>query len=389
MNNINELNEELRSILATEGALSEEQCIRQNEIETEIRDLEAAKRDADTRAAITARLDKPSFGAVTVKDNDTRSEGARFADWAIAGDTRALAGLGNTGAAGEDKLLPLDLQSEMIKVLNGVPGIRSAVDVRSYGHDVQIARVASRPTITGMTGEAEDYNAIAGSFDQIRSYAFKSTAQTAITEELMQDSRPAVLAEIMEAQMEAHSLYWDKQFAVDGVGGANGPEAIFDDSVVGLNVHETASVNAFNVDDLYEAALVTLPAQYRGPGMSIVCHPTVEAALRLERDTTGRFSLLGQANGTDAGIPGSTVAGMPIVISTNAPTLDEAQDGAKPVAMLLNKASYRIFDRMPMSTLRDEFSLSATGQVNFLSKMRSDGRWLAPWRSVAINLKSS
>ncbi len=82
----------------------------------------------------------------------------------------------------------------------------------------------------------------------------------------------------------------------------------------------------------------------------------------------------------------TTEGDMPIVISTNAPTLDEAADGSVPAAMLMNKASYRIFDRMPMTTLRDEFSLSATGQVNFLSKMRSDGRWLAPWRSVAINL---
>jgi hypothetical protein len=55
--------------------------------------------------------------------------------------------------------------------------------------------------------------------------------------------------------------------------------------------------------------------------------------------------------------------------------------------MMLEKSSYRIFDRMPLRTLRDELTASATGQVKFLSKMRSDGRWLAPWRSVAINVK--
>lgn len=386
MNNRNELQTELRSILEAEGALTEDQSTRAEAIELELANLDAEERSANVRAKAEARLNRGSFQATDVKVMDSRSDTDRFADWAVAGDTRALEGLGNSGTGGEGNLLPLDLQSEMVKVLNGVPGIRSAVDVRTYGHDVQIARVASRPTITGMTGEAVEYNKVASEFDQVRSYAFKSTAQTAITEELMQDSRPAVLAEIMEAQMEAHSLYWDKQFATAGVGAANGPEAIFDAAVPGLNVHTSATTGKIAVDDLYQAALVTLPAQYRGPGMSIVCHPTVEAALRLERDEDGRFSLLGQATGTDAGIPGSTVAGMPIVISTNAPTLDEAADGSVPAAMLMNKASYRIFDRMPLSTLRDEFSLSSTGQVNFLSKMRSDGRWLAPWRSVAINL---
>ena len=386
MNNINDLNNELRSILETEGALTDEQVARVDAIETEISDLETEKRNADARAKAEARLAKPSFASVTVKDNDTRSETERFADWAIGGDTRALAGLGNTGTGGEGNLLPLDLQTELVGILNGVPGIRGAVDVRSYGYDVEIARVASRPTITSYTGEAEDYNTVAPTFDQVRSYAFKSTAQTAISEELMQDSRPAVLSEIMESQMEAHSLFWDKQFAVAGAGGSNGPEKIFDATVAGINTFTTGSAGVLSADDILEASLVALPAQYRGGQMSIVCHPEVEHMLRSERDTTGRYSLLGQANGTDAGVPGGTVAGVPIVISTNAPTLAEAADGSVPVAMLLNKQSYRVFDRMPMSTLRDEYSLSASGQVNFLSKMRSDGRWIAPWRSVAITL---
>ncbi len=385
-NSTTDLNTELRGILETEGALTDEQVARVDVIETELAALESEARSANARATAEARLNKPSFSSNDVKVVDTRSETDRFADWAIGGDTRALAGLGNSGTSGEGNLLPLDLQSELVGILNGVPGIRQVVDVRSYGYDVEIARVASRPSITSYTGEAADYDAIQGSFDQIRSYAFKSTAQTAITEELMQDSRPAVLTEIMEAQMAAHALFWDKKFATDGEGGSTGPEAIFDSSVAGLNTMDTASSGVVTADDVLKAALVALPAQYRGGAMSIVCHPEVEHMLRTERDETGRFSLLGQAAGTDAGVPGTTVAGMPIAISTNAPTLAEAADGSVPVAMLLNKASYRIFDRMPMSTMRDEFSLSASGQVNFLSKMRSDGRWLAPWRSVAISL---
>lgn len=383
--NINDLNTELRSILDTDGALTDEQVARVDEIETLLADAETAQRSADARAKAEARLSKATFTRnADVKVVDSRSETEAFADWAIGGDTRALQISGN--AAGEGNLIPLDLQSEMVKILNGVPGIRQAVDVRSYGHDVEIARVASRPALTSFTGETVAYDNIEGSFDKVRSYAFKSAASTTLSEELMQDSRPAVLAEVLEAQTEAHSLFWDKQYAVDGVGGANGPEAIFDATVSGLNVHTSSSTGVVSIDDIYEMYLKTLPAQYRGGNFSLVMHPTVEAELRLERDTTGRFSLLGQATGTDAGLPGSTVAGLPIVISTNAPTMDDAVAGNAPAVMLLEKSSYRIFDRMPMTTQRDEFSAGATGQVIFRSKMRSDGRWLAPWRSVALNV---
>jgi len=385
-NEINDLQTELRGILETEGALTDEQVARVDAIETELAGLESEARSADARAKAEARLSKGNFsGGFSVKA-DTRSDVERFADWAIGGDTRALS---NGGASGEGNLLPLDLQNELVKKLNGVPGIRQAVDVRTYGHDVEIARVASRPTITGFTGEEVAYGNFDPSFDKVRSYAFKSAVQTLISEELMQDARPAVLAEIMEAQMKAHALFWDKQYAVDGAGSSTGPEAIFDDSVADLNVMDTAAVDTITIDDLYTAYLEALPAQYRGGSFSWVMHPTVEAVLRTERDTTGRFSLLGQANGTDAGLPGSTIAGIPVVISTNAPTLATAQAGTAPAVMMMEKSAYRIFDRMPLLTQRDEFSYGATGQVAFRSKMRSDGRWLAPWTSVAVNLKQA
>ena len=386
MNNINDLNNELRSILETEGALTDEQVARVDAIETELAGLETEARSADARAKAEARLSKGNFSGGFAAKAETRSEIERFADWAIAGDTRALS---NGGPNGEGNLLPLDLQNELVGKLNGLPGIRQAVDVRTYGYDVEIARVASRPTITSFTGETVAYGDLTGSFDSVRSYAFKSAVETLISEELMQDSRPAVLTEIMDQQMAAHALFWDAQYAVDGVGGANGPEAIFDDAVTGLNVMDTAAIDSITIDDLYTAYLEALPAQYRGGSFSFVMHPSVEAVLRTERDTTGRFSLLGQATGTDAGLPGSTIAGIPVVISTNAPTLADAQAGTAPAVMMLDKSSYRIFDRMPLITQRDEFSYGNTGQVAFRSKMRSDGRWLAPWRSVCINLKQA
>ena len=376
-----DLNNELRSILDAEGALTDDQVLRVDAIETELSGLEADERSNAARAKAEARLNTASFAAPAA-DVDVRSDMDRYADWAIAGkQDRALT------TSADSVLVPFDLQSELVTILNGVAGARQCVDVKTIGHDVEIARVASRPVITSYTGETEGYGDVESTFDSVRSYAFKSTAISTITEELMQDSRPAVLAEIMEAQMAAHGMFWDGEFLVSGVGGADGPEAIFNAAQTGLNNIDTATSGEISLDDLLVAALEALPAQYRGGNFSFLMHPTTESVLRREKDESGRFQLLAQANGTDAGMPGSTIHGVPVVISTNAPTLADAVSGGVPAVMMLEKSSYRIFDRMPLSTMRDEYTGASTGQVKFLSKMRSDGRWLAPWRSVAINVK--
>ena len=377
----NSLNNELRDILETEGALTDEQVARVDAIEADLSAMEADERSAAARAKAEERLNRPTF-QTPAATGDLKSDYERFADWAIAGKEDRTLDTGNDGV-----LVPFDLQSELVKILNGVAGARQCVDVRTVGYDVEIARVASRPSITGFTGESADYGDQESTFDSVRSYAFKSTAITTITEELMQDSRPAVLAEVMEAQMASHGLFWDGQYLVDGVGGSNGPEAIFNSSQTGLNNTLTATSGEIALDDLLVAALEGLPAQYRGGNFSFLMHPTVESVLRREKDEAGRFQLMPQATGNDSTVPGSTIHGIPVVISTQAPTLDEAVAGSAPAVMMLEKSSYRIFDRMPLRTMRDEYTGASKGQVKFLSKMRSDGRWLAPWRSVAISIK--
>lgn len=379
--NKTELNNELRDILETEGSLSNEQVSRVESIETELAGLEADERSAAARATAEERLNRPSFGTPEVT-GDIRSDYERFADWAISGKEDRTLSNGSDGV-----LVPLDLQNELVKQLNGVAGARQCVDVKTVGYDVEIARVASRPSITGYTGETVAYNDVESTFDSVRSYAFKSTAITTITEELMQDSRPAVLAEIMEAQMAAHGLFWDGEFCVNGAGGSTGPEAIFNGAQAGLNNILTDTSGEISLDDLLVAALEGLPAQYRGGNFSFLMHPTVESVLRREKDEQGRFQLMPQSTGNDSSMPGSTIHGIPVVISTQAPDLTEAVAGNAPAVMMLEKSSYRVFDRMPLRTMRDEYTGASTGQVKFLSKMRSDGRWLAPWRSVAISIK--
>ncbi|MDB4628060.1 phage major capsid protein [bacterium] len=393
-NETQELNTELRTILESEGSLTEDQVARVETIEAKLDAIELEAREHAAREKAEARLAKPRFDNLTTNltvPSNTLAE--RYAAWALAGaEMRGTDGIhvAGTDAAG-GYLVPMDLQNELVTIINGVPGARQAVESRTYGFDVEIARVASLPTITAFTGEAQLYDPIDVDFDtNVRSYAHKSSVESYISEELAQDARPAVIQEILGSHVNSHGLFWDKQYLVDGAGGSNGPEAIFDATVTNLNVMETAAVDTVTLDDLFVAYLETLPAQYRAGSFSWVMHPTVESVLRRERDNQDRFQLMAQSTGTDATLPGSTIAGIPIVISTNCPTYDECKaDNTKIAVMLMERSSYRIFDRMPFMTQRDEFTKGNTGQVVFRSKMRSDGRWLAPFRSVGIKLKAS
>jgi len=391
MDKIKELEAELRSILETEGALTEEQVARADDVEKELDELVTEKRSQETRERLETRLSKGKFEFTNVGADD-KSAIQRYADWALTGAEYRAAGDHSTSTSTDGQggyLVPLDLQNELVKKMNGVAAARQVCDVRNYGFDVEIARVAERPTIVDFTGEGGDYDAIGVTFDDVRSYAFKSAAESYITEELLQDARPEVVAEILESHAEAHGLFWDGQYLNSGAGGANGPDKIFNSNQTGLNVHESETNDAIELDDLYAAYFETLPAQYRNGNFAWICHPTVEAVLRTENDLVGRKQLEPQAQGTAATntLFSTTVLGMPLYVSTQAPTYAAAQASADvPAIMLIEKSSYRIFDRLPFITQRDEYSKGSQGKVIFRSKMRSDGKWIAPWRSLAIKL---
>ena len=392
--NKKDMEKELRDILESEGVLTEEQVSRVESIEENLDTIESSERNERGRRIAEQRLSKRSFGIgdknASVIESDTQAQYRAYCDWMVTGDSRALGDQTTTPDAAGGYLVPLDLQDEIVTKLLGQTGVRQAVDSRTYGFDVEIATVSDLPTITNFTGEGTAYDAVGVTFGNVRSYAFKSTAESYISEELMQDNRPSAVAAILDAHTQAHGGFWDKQFAVDGAGSASGPEALMSTATTGMNVHESETADVIVLKDLLEAYYETLPAQYRGESFSWVMHPTVEAVLRTEADGNDRNRLMVQSLATDAGVPSNNILGMPIIISTNAPTYTEAKVSASNVAavMLTARSSYRIFDRLPYTTQRDEFSKGSEGKTIFRSHMRSDARWLAPYKSVAIKLKA-
>lgn len=70
-----------------------------------------------------------------------------------------------------------------------------------------------------------------------------------------------------------------------------------------------------------------------------------------------------------------TILGLPVAVSNNLPSKSDGNVAA----MLMHTEDYGIFDRVGFSQLVDPYTDSANGEVRYLTRMRSDGRWLRPF----------
>ena len=75
-----------------------------------------------------------------------------------------------------------------------------------------------------------------------------------------------------------------------------------------------------------------------------------------------------------------TILGLPVSVSNNLPV---AATG-NVAAVLVHTEDFGIFDRSGFSQLLDPYTDSAAGEVRYLTRMRSDGRWLRPFAAGQI-----
>jgi HK97 family phage major capsid protein len=75
-----------------------------------------------------------------------------------------------------------------------------------------------------------------------------------------------------------------------------------------------------------------------------------------------------------------TILGIPVSVSNNLPD----KTTGKVAAVLAHTEDYGIFDRSGFSQLLDPYTDSAVGEVRYLTRMRSDGRWLRPYAAGQI-----
>ncbi len=392
------------------------------EIDTQIRATEA-------RTKAEAAVKKPSFGFTPSAGSPSREDRTyRFeingSDVKILGGdpnyrTNPLGGgsdgSGATFAAGtaNDPIagasIPVDLLAQMIRKLPALAVLRQNFQVRTYSNDVELQRVNARIDMQtdAYVDESGAYNEKIGSFERIRVRNFKSAARSNVTEEFLRDARGNAVQEMLLQHAEEHGLLWDSSYAT-GVGEDLAPEPVFLTPEKWAVAYDVAAGNSpattpdtaaphygiasqdidkSNLDDNGAAAgeeltsalaalrYEKIPAQYWG-GLKWIMSQETFAAIAKVSDGNGRpiyqpllTSTVGDSNAI------GTIFGLPVSVSNNLPGYGV---GAV-AAVLAHTEDYGIFDRVGFSQQIDPFTDSAIGETRYLTRMRSDGRWLRPY----------
>lgn len=125
---------------------------------------------------------------------------------------------------------------------------------------------------------------------------------------------------------------------------------------------DASKITADGLIDLFHA----VPTPYRGNAVWMM-NSTTLGAIRKLKDGTGNYLVL------TAGLAGqvtTTILGRPVL---EAPDMPDVAGGAFPIAFGDFSAGYRIFDRIPLSILRDPYSQATNGMVRFHGRRRVAG----------------
>ena len=396
--------------------------------EARLAELDTQIRGAEAREKVSNLVKKPSFGftpgAATPAREDRRY---RFeingTEVKVVGgnpDVRVNPlGGGSDGSAAtfdagtaQDPIagasIPVDLLAQMIRKLPKVAVLRQQLAVRTYSNDVELQRVNARIDMStdAYVAESGDYNEHVGSFERVRVRNFNSAARSNVTEEFLRDARGNAVQEMLLQHAEEHGLLWDSSYAT-GIGSDDAPEPIFltpeqwatqqadyanaaatpTAIFTGQNGQKT-DIDITIMDGADKAAAATevtqalttlryekIPAQYWG-GLKWIMGQETFAAIANMVDGNSRplyqpllTSTMGESNYI------GTILGLPVAVSNNLP----GKTDGNVAAVLMHTEDYGIFDRVGFSQLLDPYTDSAKGEVRYLTRMRSDGRWLRPY----------
>jgi HK97 family phage major capsid protein len=209
---------------------------------------------------------------------------------------------------------------------------------------------------------------------------------------MLADNRGGMVEDILQQHMEAHAEGWDALYlSAEAIAARDAPAGICATKTTidaGANspindVDAASTVTAAGVDiDNLIATMNALPGRYRTGDKAWIMSPAVHAAVVSSTDSNSRLVFLPQATGTVQENPLSvgTILGYPVYLSDHMPA---AADDAV-AAILLDRRSYMVADRLGLQTMQDPYSSGASGLINFRSWMRSDGLWTLPEASARL-----
>ncbi|ORE90145.1 phage major capsid protein [Aurantimonas sp. 22II-16-19i] len=311
------------------------------------------KKSLDRLDKIEAKLARP---AIVTSTTDEPVERKAFANYLRVGardmdpvEKKALSVSTDTSGG---YLAPEQFTLDFIRDLVPFSPIRAIADVRSTNsHSVTMPK---RTAITNAKwkGEAATMERSEPAFDQLEITVKELTTEVVVNNQLIEDSRADVDAEVRLALSEDFGAKESLAF-VNGVGGLE-PDGFMKNTDIAatLNGHATN----LSADALIKL-MYAMPATYRNRG-TWVLNGTTLAAIRTLKDTTGSY--IWQPS-YQAGQPES-ILGRPVVEAEHMPDLAA---NATPIMFGDFKTAYRIYDRLDLSIFVNPYLLASNRQTVF------------------------
>ena len=412
------IRQDMEHILATDGELSVEQVAELDAKREKLEGLQDQVNRAESVSAAKEALARPTFNfpseqrAQAAQRHDNACSRTQFRDNLLArmrGEplNRFIDfSSSETGATGNaSDLLPVDLQNEFIsRLLPSVSGVLQAATVRTYNNDVEVPIASTRATITAYTGEGEDFDSFEPDFSKVRIRSFKSTAETEITQEVLMDSRPSVVEEMLRQHAEEHSYFQETRYMqTTAPDSANAPAGLFAaetaldddyatevDGNLAIFDQSTASGETAISNVSYEDLLAVnfgMPAKYWGLPKSWLMSPALYQHIISLKDNNDRpLFLPGNTGNISQEFSLGTLLGHPVYVSD---AMTDATPAGSFQAVLLERGSYVVALRNGVTTQVDEFSKGSQGMTVFRSFARHDGRWIRPSSSARLKISAT
>ena len=283
-------------------------------------------------------------------------------------------------------LVPSELDSEILKKITEIDGLRAVSRVRSIASKSLEVAVRATIPVAAYEGETETGTDSTSTYASETLTAFRQTFTSAATQDQLMDAAFDMESEIASDAGEAFAFGEGEGFVIGS--GVKQPDGITVNAAVRALALASAATDAISAADL-----ITLTGRLKvGYNPVYVLNRTSLALIRGFRadsgqaagDQTGPFLWAPGINDGSIGGPvgANTINGFPYIVSNSMP--DEG-DNTFPVAFGDFRRGYTIVDRMGLSVIRDEFARKRDAIVEFTMNRWNTGRVVLPEAIQLLN----
>jgi HK97 family phage major capsid protein len=295
-------------------------------------------------------------------------------------DIRTVLTIGTAATAGNFTVT--QQTGEFVKNLDFDNVIRQNATVQQFSTNIDIPVINGRTSVTA-TAESAGYTESNFTTTKKSFKAYKATAYTDVTEELLNDSVVDVAAEVVADHARAHGKYREEKYAI-GTGGTTEEEGIFIESawVSAQRIYTAGNTTRPTFDQVISLYSAVRPG-YQQNGVWIMSADTWSNLLQTKASTAGSYLYDGMQGMMVQNGAAGLLMGKPVFLSEYAPSFSS---GTEKVLIFFGdlKKGYRIIDRTQATFRVNPYIKSLEGQVRFESVMRSDAKILDTYAGGVI-----